>query len=226
MADLHTLPVAKVRPLDLVIESNHRIANNLSALAALLAKRIAATRTGPESVPREDMVEALTEMAGQILSVARLHRILTAQPAQAAVDLNKVLTEFLQELKAAGIVGNRLHVASTLEPGCMVGGSRALLLSFVLSEIVTNAMRYAHPTGLPVELSITGAPTADGGVALQIADDGVGLPEGFVEERDAGVGLKLVRSLVEKAGGDLELKSDALGLIFSIQLPPQSRGVA
>jgi len=223
MAELHTLPVPKVRPLDLVIESNHRIANNLGALAALLEKRIAAARTGPESVPREDMVEALTETAANILSVSRLHRILTAQPAHAAVDLNKVLTEFLQDLRAAGIVGDRLHVSSTLDPGCMVEGSRALMLSFVLSEIVTNAMRYAHPTGLPVELGITGSPTADGGVALQIADDGVGLPEGFVEARDGGVGLKLVRSLVENAGGRLELNSDPLGLTFSIQLPPQSR---
>jgi two-component sensor histidine kinase len=222
MAELHTLPVPKVRPLDLIIESNHRIANNLGALAALLETRIAAARTGPESVPREDMVEALTEMASNILSVSRLHRILTAQPAHAAVDLNKVLTEFLQDLRAAGIVGDRLHASSTLDPGCTVEGSRALMLSFVLSEIVTNAMRYAHPTGLPVELSITGSPTADGGVALQIADDGVGLPEGFVEARDGGVGLKLVRSLVENAGGRLELNSDSLGLTFSIQLPPQA----
>src|SRR5882672_427694 len=169
MADLHTLPVPKVHPLDLVIESNHRIANNLGVLGALLEKRIAAARTGPESVPREHVVEALMETASKILAVSRLHRILTAQPAHAAVDLNNVLTEFLQELGTAGIVGDRLHVSSTLDPGCMVEGSRALMLSFVLSEIVTNAMRYAHPTGLPVELSITGSPTADGGVALQIA---------------------------------------------------------
>ena len=64
------------------------------------------------------------------------------------------------------------------------------------------------------------APTPDGGVALEIGDDGVGFPEGFVESRDAGVGLKLVRSLVENSGGRLETRSDALGLTFAIQLPP------
>ena len=36
---------------------------------------------------------------------------------------------------------------------------------------------------------------------LQIADDGVGFPEGFDEWRDAGIGLRLVRTLVESAGG-------------------------
>src|SRR5258707_333936 len=107
MTELHTLAVPKVRALDLVIESNHRIANNLGVLGALLEKRIAGAGTGPKSVPREHGVEALMETAGKILAVSRLHRILTAQPAHAAVDLNNVLTEFLHELRAAGIVGDR-----------------------------------------------------------------------------------------------------------------------
>jgi signal transduction histidine kinase len=43
------------------------------------------------------------------------------------------------------------------------------------------------------------------------------------EWRDAGLGLRLVRSLVESAGGHLTTNSDPLGLTFSIQLPPQKR---
>jgi two-component sensor histidine kinase len=54
---------------------------------------------------------------------------------------------------------------------------------------------------------------------LHIADDGVGLPEGFDEKRDAGPGLRLVRGLVESVGGRLTLNSDPLGLGFSIELP-------
>jgi two-component sensor histidine kinase len=96
------------------------------------------------------------------------------------------------------------------------------MLTLAFSEIVTNAVKYAHPIGLPVEVSIASALAAEGGVVLQIADDGVGFPEGFDESRDAGVGLKLVRSLVENAGGCLATKSDELGLTFSIQLPPKA----
>ena len=44
--------------------------------------------------------------------------------------------------------------------------------------------------------------------------------EGFDEWRDAGIGLRLVRTLVESAGGSLAIKSDPLGLTFSIELPP------
>jgi two-component sensor histidine kinase len=70
-----------------------------------------------------------------------------------------------------------------------------------------------------VEMTVSATPASDGTVALSIADDGVGLPEGFVESRDAGVGLKLVRSLVESVGGRLALSSTELGLTFLIELP-------
>ena len=61
----------------------------------------------------------------------------------------------------------------------------------------------------------------DGSVVLEIGDDGVGLPEGFDHARDAGVGLKLIRSLVEKIGATVEIESDDLGLRFRIVLPPE-----
>jgi len=58
---------------------------------------------------------------------------------------------------------------------------------------------------------------------LQIADDGVGFPEGFDEWRDSGIGLGLVRTLVESTGGSMAMESDPLGLTFTITLPMQPR---
>lgn len=207
------------RPLDLVVESNNRIASHLTALVSIATQPLAAIQTGPAAVPRERVVDLLTKVAGNILAVARLHHRLAAQFEQGEVDLDKVLTAIAQELQASGIFGDRLRVTSTLGAGCLVEAAQASMLTQAFSEIVANAVKYAHPTGLPVELSIAGGRTPGGGLALQIADDGVGFPEGFVEARDAGVGLKLVRSLVENAGGRLEMRSDELGLTFLIELP-------
>lgn len=114
------------------------------------------------------------------------------------------MTALFRELEASGVFEQRLRLRWEF--------------------IVTNAMKYAHPTGLPVEMTITATTSSRGAVAVRIADDGVGLPDGFVEDRDAGVGLRLVRSLMENVGARIEISSNELGLVFDVELSPSSRG--
>ena len=209
-----------VVPVDLALEANHRIANHLSMLVAAMRHPLPAIEGGPLAIPRELVADLLNEMAGKILAMARFHLMLANQPAAGEVELGKVLMAAADELHSCGIFGDRLQVTSNLN-GCLVDASQASKLVMAFSEIATNAIKYAHPTGPPVELTIAGTAAPDGGVQLQIADDGVGFPEGFDEWRDAGIGLRLVRTLVEGAGCRLETTSSALGLSFAIQLPPR-----
>lgn len=217
MSAFRVLKNPHVRPIDLALEANHRIANHLSMLVAAVRRPLPAIEDGPPTIPRELVADLLNDMAGKIHAVARLHLTLARQPAVGEVEIAKVLMAATEELQS-GIFGDRLQVTSSLN-GHRVEASQASLLTMVFCEIATNAIKYAHPTGLPVELSLSCVETPGGGVVLEIADDGVGFPEGFEEWRDAGVGLRLVRSLVESAGGCVAMQSDPLGLTFSITLP-------
>jgi len=219
MSPYSALKNSSVDPADLALEANHRIANHLSMLVAVVRRQLPAIEEGPHAVPRELVANLLNDMAGKILSVARLHMMLANRPATGEVELGTALASVVEELQVSAIFGDRLHVTTSMD-GCIVQASQASMLLMAFSEIATNAIKYAHPTGLPVELTIIGCVTPDGGMQLQIADDGVGFPEGFDEWRDAGIGLRLVRTLVESANGSLAIKSDPLGLTFSIELPP------
>ena len=220
MTVLNFARAPKPAPLDLVSEANHRIANQLGALLAIIQKEIAAMRAGPSTMPREEVVGALNEMLGRMHALSSLHRSFAAHPAQGELELTQVLTDVLVEMKKSGIFGDRLYIGAITGAGCRVEASRASMLALALSEIATNAVKYAHPTGLPIEISMASTPAPDGGLVLEISDDGVGLPENFVEQRDAGVGLKLLRSLVERCDGRLTIRSDALGLTYVIRLSP------
>jgi len=171
-------------------------------------------------IPRELVGDLLNDMAGKILSVSRLHLMLAKRPAPGEAELGPALASVVKELQASGIYRDRLDVAMSLD-GCRVDAAQASILMMAFSEIATNAIKFAHPTGLPVELTITGAEMPGGGVQLKVADDGVGFPEGFDEWRDSGIGLRLVRTLVESAGGNVAIKSDPLGLTFLITLPAE-----
>ena len=58
---------------------------------------------------------------------------------------------------------------------------------------------------------------------LDVGDDGVGLPPGFEEWRDAGAGIVSMRAKLEKIGAALNITSDDLGLRFQIMLPAKAR---
>lgn len=221
MGELSTPEATSGSPVDLILESNHRVANNLAVLAATLQRQIARIGAGIDTVPRKQVVEILNETAGKIVAVSRLHRCFADYADREDCELHDVLAKVLQELERSGIFDDRLRIGRIETAHRLhVEPTQVFRLTLAVSEIVTNAMKHAHPTGLPVEISLTSVSAADGATVLEISDDGVGFPEGFVEARDAGVGLKLIRSLVEGAGATLEVKSDPLGLVYAIRIPP------
>jgi two-component sensor histidine kinase len=215
-----TFRVTHLAAVQRTVEANHRIANELGQLAALVQRQIKTAAGGPESLSRQSVVDMLRLQHGRLLGISRLHHAISRAPDEDRVDLAQVLTDLFREFEASGVFEGRLRLTGTFAERCCIDPAQASAVTLAFSEIVTNAMKYAHPTGLPVEMMVTAMTNPDGAVALTVADDGVGLPDGFVESRDGGVGLKLVRSLMEGVGARVDISSSALGLVFEVKLPP------
>ncbi|QIA27261.1 HAMP domain-containing histidine kinase [Thermaerobacter sp. PB12/4term] len=110
-------------------------------------------------------------------------------------------------------------------------------LAQVLGNLVDNAARHAGPEG-QVRLDAAGVP---GGIRVQVADDGPGidpadLPRIFepfyrgreaARSRGAGLGLSIVRALVEAHGGRVGVESapgQGTRLWFVLPRAPEPRG--
>jgi two-component system phosphate regulon sensor histidine kinase PhoR len=108
-----------------------------------------------------------------------------------------------------------------------------LRLRQVLTNLVENAIKYS-PSGSDV--TVAAARDGNGGVRIQVADEGIGVPErdhGRIFERfvrldpglsrgvgGAGLGLYICRELVHRMGGKISLESqEGEGSIFSVELP-------
>jgi two-component sensor histidine kinase len=222
MTEVANLSEARQMAQDLLQESHHRIANQLSLLVALIQRHSAALKHGPAFLSQEAAGNILTEMAARVVSVAHLHRRLVDVPENDSINLSSLLIENCVELTAALSLGERVRFRHALDSSCPVTAEQASVLSLLVSEIVMNALKYAHPTGLPVEMSVTCSVTRDGRSCVEISDDGVGLPEGFDERRSGGAGFRIIRSLAAKLGADLTVQSDDLGLSFLILLPAEA----
>jgi two-component sensor histidine kinase len=221
MAALETLQVAPTRLSDgeLAREANHRISNHLSLLVSMVHVQSSALDRGPENLARERVRALLQETAGKIVAVGHLHRRLALEPNVAAVNLGDYLLGACAALIASLGLDRRVSLVQTLSVDCFVSPDQAQQVGLIVNEIILNAVKHAHPTGLPVQIAVMCRTTDDGQPMIEVGDDGVGLPEGWDGGRSEGVGFKLIRKLAASLHADLWIGSDPLGLTFRIKLP-------
>jgi signal transduction histidine kinase len=133
---------------------------------------------------------------------------------------------FCEATPSGAAAGARLRLHAPLP---VVGSWDRLRLEQVLTNLVTNALRYGRER--PVEVRVEGTPAV---ARLQVCDEGIGIPEESQErifgrfERAAsgrnygglGLGLWLTRQLVEAMQGCVSVQSrPGEGSTFTVELP-------
>jgi NtrC-family two-component system sensor histidine kinase KinB len=175
----------------------------------------------------EDVVR-LEDVAQRLLDVSRSRAMSIALERQ-RVDLSDLVARVakLFELQA-----RERGVALEIPPapdGIVITGD-ATKLGWALSNLVANALRYTPSAGrVRVEAAVQ-----DASVQLSVTDTGPGIPpeqrerifERFVQGGDggeagaAGLGLAIVRDIVQAHGGRIRLESEVgRGSRFTLELP-------
>ncbi len=211
--------------IDMLREANHRISNHLTLLVGMVQTQASAVARGPETLSRDTAQAMLRETAGKIVSVGHLHRRLAEQPHKDDVNLCDYLVEACATLVSSLSLGGRVSLVQRLTANCHVTPEQAQQIGLMVSEIVMNAVKHAHPTGIPVQIALACRREDDGRLTIEIGDDGVGLPEGADTSAKGGVGFRLIRSLAQALKAELRIESDALGLTFLITLPAAVKAV-
>jgi two-component sensor histidine kinase len=202
---------------DLLREANHRISNHLALLTAMVRSQISGIDKGPEILSRAAAKEMLVAATGKLVSVSRLHHRLSEQSHPESIFLSEYLVDLCASLVSSLGLRGRMYFAHKWMADCRLSPEQAQYLGLLLNEVMINALKHAHPTGLPVQLEICCERRANGRVTIVIADDGVGLSE---EENAKGVGFKLIHALAKSLNAELRIESDSLGLTHIITLPP------
>ena len=178
-------------------EIHHRVKNNLQTVASLL--RLQARR-----VPSPEVRAALEESERRIRSIALVHETLSLERGD-VVDFDQVAAEVIAVVRE-GLVGPGIELDLGGSAGPVIA-EVATPLAMVMTELVQNSVDHAFGEGggrIGIHLD-----RRDGRLLLEVRDDGRGLPEGFSLD-DAGLGLQIVRALVEsELGGSLAVDGGA-----------------
>ena len=211
----------------------HELRNPLSPiLTALELMRL----RGGDTMLRERMVierqvKHLMKLVDDLLDLSRVSQgklQLVKQP----VDIARVIVKATE--LASPMVLNSQHqlVVTDPAPGIIVEGDETRLAQ-VVANLLNNAAKYSEPGGRIALAAVTDG--AD--VVITVKDGGMGIPPAllphvfdlFVQEQRAlsrssgglGIGLAIVKNLVQMHGGSVSVHSAGTGLgsEFSVRLP-------
>ncbi len=168
-----------------------------------------------------DQASGLEDLAAQLLTIGRVEGTDTASEIDLRDLATSVVTDHLTE--------QRIELRSPPHPVIVRGDQRGLQTA--LRNYVRNALRFSEP-GSPVSLELI---ERDGWAGVQVSDQGVGIPpaeEGQLFQKysrlstgravaGAGLGLYLVRLIIEAHGGSVQASSPGpgRGSTFSFLVP-------
>lgn len=176
-------------------EVNHRVANSLALVAALVRLQMSA-------VADPAAKEALAETQGRISAIAGIHRRLYTTDDVRFVDIDAYLGNLASDIQATmSLDGSAADIRLMVEP-LRMPTDKAVSVGVIVNELVTNAAKYAYRDREAGEIRVRASQPAPGRVEIVVEDDGVGWTgEGKVH--GTGVGSRVIAATATGLGATL-----------------------
>lgn len=229
-AELTQLVAFKDRMLTIV---SHDVRNPLAGLKSMLALQSSG------AISQEEFTEWNSEVTQRIDSaLSMLHNLLEwskleyvgLKPYKERIDLNLFMREVMEQVQYQASFKS-VYLKWETEPGLCITADRHMLRT-CLYNLVSNAIKYSHKGDSVFVL----AKASRMGTQLEVKDKGVGMDEkklealrspnvnfttyGTENEKGSGVGLVLVKELLQLMDSSLEIESEAgKGSVFRFVLP-------
>ncbi|KAF1078546.1 histidine kinase dimerization/phosphoacceptor domain -containing protein [Methanogenium sp. MK-MG] len=201
----------------LLQEVHHRVKNNLAVVSSMLEMQaMKEEETDPYVAAR------IREAEGRIRSMAAVHEELYRSDSFGAIDaeshFERLAHDIISTFPDAAKVSLRVKAEN-----CTITLDKAIPVSLIINELLTNAMKYAFAGQtegiIAIQMQCDCAKTV-----LIVSDNGVGFPDGFEPEETASLGIRMVKTFVDyQLDGSYEITTGPDGTSWTIWFPPDTR---
>ena len=185
----------------LLKEIHHRVKNNLQIVNSLLSLQ---TR----QIEDESVNEVYRATMSRVQAMAIVHENLYRSQNVAEIDFRRYLSDLAEHCTCLFPSANRNVSIEVQSEDIAMTIDQATPCGLIVNELVTNALKYAFPNDKPGRVLISARLADTGEMAVEVRDNGVGIPEEVDWRQTGSLGLNLVRILSE---GQLQGKVEMLG---------------
>ncbi|AXB80406.1 sensor histidine kinase [Novosphingobium sp. P6W] len=186
-------------------EADHRIANSLQLLSALLSSQC-------REVSDPDARAALETSVQRIGAIAGVHRQLYKSPGQNSVDLCAYLMDLLAGLQESFSCEHRqIHLEA--DP-VNTPSEFASVVGIIVTELVINACKHAYAADQHGSITVTLAIDGARGFILEVRDRGRG--RRYEGQTDLGLGSRIIDLMTRQLGADARYAPVTVGTSFVI----------
>lgn len=192
----------------LLMEIHHRVKNNLAVVSGMI--QLQAFDEEDEGLKRK-----LLDSVGRIQTMGSIHEILYRSNSYSRLPFGENIKKLVDNLVESFQLSSHITLDFDLKP-VMLNINQAIPCSLIVNEVVTNIYKHAFDNQKKGRLSVE-ISEEQGKVAINIKDNGKGLPENFDGlSRDGSLGLRLIDILTKQLNGKYRYHSLDRGTLFSL----------
>lgn len=194
------LTLAAERERLLFKELQHRVANNLATVAAMLRLQRRQIAADPHTA-----VDAIDRANARIELMGEIHRQLYDP-----VSLNLPLSQQIRRAaEHARVVGSADHVQLYIDVAdARLEVGRLMTLVLLITELLGNSFKHAFDGHSAPAVRVTIERAGEGRLRLIVADNGVGLPEATQPPQPRrGLGTAIIQGFVTQLGGKMKVEN-------------------
>lgn len=197
----------------LLREIHHRVKNNLQIISSLMSLQ-------SEYTQEPETLKMFQESKNRIRSMALIHEKLYQSKDLAHID-------FVEYLKSLVVMLLSFYREKSNDINVSLNCDRvnleidtAISMGLIVNELLSNCFKHAFPGQKSGEVIINLSKDNEN-YLLEVADNGVGIPEDVDIKKTDSLGLQIVQTLTIQLKGDLEHKNEG-GTTFRLLFPDRS----
>ena len=182
-------------------EIHHRVKNNLQIISSLL-------NLHAETIQDKRVLSLFEDLRHRVNSMALIHEKMYQSKNLVNIDIGGYIDELIRTLIDAYDSNKNIHLRSDI--GAIEFKIDTIVpLGLILSEIVSNSLKYAFEGREEGEISVSMKKIGTNLFSLEVGDNGTGVPKEVDFKTTDSLGMQLIRMLTEQLNGDVTISNHA-----------------